>query len=610
MKKNVFISFVSNYGYYELQPFIESWKKQKEELYLFFLDLSPWTKNCLEFNGVHLINVDEDLRNGFKDIGLLRMACVLRFLSKKMDAIEQVAIVDVRDVVLQNDSFFEKEGVEYLGLNCEAANNNLPIQAEWNTRFFHNEDWRLVYGDSPLINGGVFWGSVSEICKFFHMVLNYSKDRDTYVGIDQAIMNYIVYEKIAKNNIIFSHAKDGNVASINQNLYDYTIDGEYIINKNGKAPSIVHQYDRNKLLTKFVNEKYRRERACISYEYNDFRSRLELVKFLVLNKEYGQALDVLRKFGGRAENRQDICFSIAESMLREMESKSFELSSIRNYILAIMIDIFSNMSIDDKILFTERITRMIKHYSYVDMSVAKKISKEFISLVKYFSKEEDWSLAEKYITEINSLCYEQNEDFYVLASQVYLNVFKISEAKFYYNMYCSAWMRKKLISLDYCGYIDMLYNLKSDVIIFIATKDTHTAPWINRNMVLEKFGIKTDLNNTYRFSWLCVIDEGEVVKEISSKNERVVFEYQWDGNIGEVESAGLNVNNRFVEPVSIKINGKEVCINQRGLNFVVLDKKTGYLLDSVAFDIFDNALPYRMNLGNINHNFLARTLSR
>ena len=63
-------------------------------------------------------------------------------------------------------------------------------------------------------------------------------------------------------------------------------------------------------------------------------------------------------------------------------------------------------------------------------------------------------------------------------------------------------------------------------------------------------------------------------------------EYEWDGNLASLTSAGFNVNQNDKTPVSIKVNGEELCVNRRGLNFVIWDKKENCLLDSVCFDTY------------------------
>ncbi len=53
MKKNVIMGVSKGYGWHELEPFINSWKKNASdaELVLFVDDTSDWTKFVVETQG-------------------------------------------------------------------------------------------------------------------------------------------------------------------------------------------------------------------------------------------------------------------------------------------------------------------------------------------------------------------------------------------------------------------------------------------------------------------------------------------------------------------------------------------------------------------------------
>jgi hypothetical protein len=150
---------------------------------------------------------------------------------------------------------------------------------------------------------------------------------------------------------------------------------------------------------------------------------------------------------------------------------------------------------------------------------------------------------------------------------------------------------------DYYRYVTSLYYCKAEIIIFVTSRDAHTASDAanrkNSNLDLDIFGIATDLKNKSRHSWLCVIDGGEIVTELTSPDKEVKTEYEWSGNKAEITSAGWNVNKNDKTPVYININGEQKAVNKRGLNFVVWDKTANHLVDSVCFDTFSDFKAYR-----------------
>jgi hypothetical protein len=135
-------------------------------------------------------------------------------------------------------------------------------------------------------------------------------------------------------------------------------------------------------------------------------------------------------------------------------------------------------------------------------------------------------------------------------------------------------------------YVYTLFSNQSDLIIFVTSSDAHTpASGRNRSLnLLRAFGITTDLEKTYRHSWLCVIDSGVLKLERTSVNEKIEAAYSFVNHKAEIISQGYNAAPVINSPVSIKIDGVEYAINKRGLNIVTWNKNTDKVVDSVAFD--------------------------
>ena len=151
----------------------------------------------------------------------------------------------------------------------------------------------------------------------------------------------------------------------------------------------------------------------------------------------------------------------------------------------------------------------------------------------------------------------------------------------------------------YCDYIKWLSLHRNNLLIFISSRDCHTS-WLEQTRAEKKFWlddflIKTDLRFNFRDSWLCIIDEGNVVEEIGSQNKEVKCTFKWDDNECEMKSVGYNVHNSDKEDIFIKVNGKQLAVNKRGLNFVVWDKNKNELLDSICFDTFSSDKAYRIS---------------
>lgn len=151
---------------------------------------------------------------------------------------------------------------------------------------------------------------------------------------------------------------------------------------------------------------------------------------------------------------------------------------------------------------------------------------------------------------------------------------------------CSSAELKKIDR--FCDYVLELFANAEKYNIFITSSDAHVPPKCkNRKLdLLKSLGIKTDLQKTFRHSFLAVIDRGEVKIELSSENKKLEAEYGFGEHSVKMISQGYNAAPVTNSSVSINIDGFECAVNKRGLNIVVWDCIKDYAVDSVCFDTF------------------------
>lgn len=143
---------------------------------------------------------------------------------------------------------------------------------------------------------------------------------------------------------------------------------------------------------------------------------------------------------------------------------------------------------------------------------------------------------------------------------------------------------------DFYSYVIALERYSSQLIVLISSRDAHTFFKKNKNTetlhIMRLLNLKTDFEETCRYSYIGVIDSGKVLKELLSENKTLTYRDRIDGNDIVIESSGFNVNHSDKTPIKIEINGVNEAVDKRGLNFAVWDKLTNKLLDSVCFDTF------------------------
>lgn len=127
--------------------------------------------------------------------------------------------------------------------------------------------------------------------------------------------------------------------------------------------------------------------------------------------------------------------------------------------------------------------------------------------------------------------------------------------------------------------------LKEKLIVVIMAHDSHT-PGVDAagrfTNLCDTLGIK-DISTWHRYSYLAVIDGGKVACEVFDNADEVRTEYE-AGDIKIIaESRGLIRGSAFAR---VFVGDTQKAVNLRGLNFVVFDKASGKVADSVNFDTF------------------------
>lgn len=135
--------------------------------------------------------------------------------------------------------------------------------------------------------------------------------------------------------------------------------------------------------------------------------------------------------------------------------------------------------------------------------------------------------------------------------------------------------------------IDYLDRNKENFIILLAVKD-EASNALTQEVVqmIQTLGLEFDLQDHYRWSYLAIVDAGNVLYEDLS-DSKLEYRTEIAGKKIEIQSAGFQTGNA----ASIKINDVECALNRRGLNIVVYDKAENRVVDSVCIDTYsDNIL--------------------
>ncbi|MBQ8170530.1 MAG: polysaccharide pyruvyl transferase family protein [Oscillospiraceae bacterium] len=142
--------------------------------------------------------------------------------------------------------------------------------------------------------------------------------------------------------------------------------------------------------------------------------------------------------------------------------------------------------------------------------------------------------------------------------------------------------RNFMYESDFNKYLDALISAKEELDIYITVMDTPGLA-IKDELAnkLMSLGIKTSLKDKHWRSYVAALDGGKLVNEtLSKKDERVIFTGNIGGRSVKVVSASFNKGNYC----AVVLDGVDYSNGRRGLNFVVADKATGMVVDTVNFD--------------------------
>ena len=296
MKKNLIIGVIRGYGWIDIEPFFVSLIKNavNVDCIIFYDDISDWTMNQFtKINNdkinIKLIAIPDEYKNRL--IIDLRWTLYINYLQSHKDEYKQVLLTDIRDVIFQDDLF--KNYVKYdkyLGYSTEEPKLTEPTNASWIINFFGKETYEKLKSNN-IICCGTIWGTIDTVLMFAHEMEKLLK-KSKFWGAEQAIANYIIYNKILPiDNLI---ENDVNNCSVLTNGWRPTeIKNNKILNFNNEIPAVVHQYDRHKHLFELIDKLYRLDNIELSDNYYDLKSNLDMVQSTVYAGHFSYSLKLL-----------------------------------------------------------------------------------------------------------------------------------------------------------------------------------------------------------------------------------------------------------------------------------------------------------------------------
>lgn len=189
------------------------------------------------------------------------------------------------------------------------------------------------------------------------------------------------------------------------------------------------------------------------------------------------------------------------------------------------------------------------------------------------------------ISDLHSSCLayplKRSGEYYVKATITALGNYdqEFFETK---RLFFAAPICRSLDELQLCGdfysYILALQKFSSQIVVLISAKDAYV--YFEKNMdsqqlrVMNLLGLRTDFESTCRYSFIGVINGGKTEMELLSPDKALKHRCEINGKEILIESSGYNAAHSPDIDISIEIESNNVAVNKRGLNIVVIEKKS------------------------------------
>ena len=276
IKKNLIMGVIENYSWEMIEAFVTSYKKSaipNSQCIIFVRNIADDVIKKLKDLDILVIDIPAEYDEDY--IIDIRWKMFSSFMAEHKNDYDMVFISDIRDVIIQGNIFSWYEKHDKCARVIVSLENDLisdsPVNKEWIIRGYGIEVYNKICSNYAICCGTVC-GFINEMILLCNKMDELLHSNDRFWGMEQASLNYIVYNEqiFPKITFIASPALLGEVATVGT-LDKIDIKGKYIINSDGSIPAIVHQYDRHPHLLYHVLKNYtQRNRFTLYFKYSKF----------------------------------------------------------------------------------------------------------------------------------------------------------------------------------------------------------------------------------------------------------------------------------------------------------------------------------------------------
>ncbi|XXJ20542.1 hypothetical protein ACR42D_13605 [Desulfovibrio caledoniensis] len=258
--KHLILGLAAGYHYGDVRPFLASLDRGAYAGDLVFF-VSETTRDLgrMRGHGAELLPMDQ--APGLEDVPCngLRYFLYLDYLRTCGQTYDRILISDVRDVIFQGDPFAFPwpDGISCTLEDPSAAVGSCPFNARW-VRDHLGEAALKAIADRPVSCSGTTVADHGSMLAYLEKMTERLLPPTTgecMAGYDQGVHNHLVHTGGLDGLTLYDN--DGPILTLAQTRGEPTVNGHgEILNRAGRVPGLVHQYDRKPSLFKMIRERF------------------------------------------------------------------------------------------------------------------------------------------------------------------------------------------------------------------------------------------------------------------------------------------------------------------------------------------------------------------
>jgi hypothetical protein len=253
-RPDLVLTFASNYGFADIEPFVASLLNHGRNVHLtiFAESMDEAFHLLAERLNIEVIPIEVALLREWH-ICNLRFHLYDEYLRSTAGKWRNVLISDVRDVVFQADPFEESFPAPVVFAAEDGPIGTSGVNHEWLTQRY-SPDIAGTLATRPIVCAGTTIGTISGIMAYVEAIWHEigSDSYDHRRAFDQGSHNYIAWHLAP--HWAYVDPEDRIMATIGMTKPERITIVNGLIMVDGKAPPIVHQWDRKPGLVGFINQ--------------------------------------------------------------------------------------------------------------------------------------------------------------------------------------------------------------------------------------------------------------------------------------------------------------------------------------------------------------------